>query len=326
MSIIKRRGLLLVSLLLLVSGLGLAGCGVPPQQQYTDMVDELAAARKDLAAARAETGAAQEDAGAARAELVALQKEYEALKSRLSSAQNDIEKAQASLAARSAALDDRQKALSDEQKKVSQLEARLDTIMDTRVMFFYRFQAQFFRNDWVLPVPLRTYFSYREKSRPDDPAQDAALVLDADADGVMDALVRFFKDAAIAQDMKKSDTVNMVARFTQALPGVNKDVATPFDDYARYPVETLFEQSADSEDASILAAAILSRLGFDVVLLYYPDKKHMAVGVNVASSGYSWEYKAKRYYYLETTGDAWQSGEIPNLYREVRPTIVPLAG
>ncbi len=92
-----------------------------------------------------------------------------------------------------------------------------------------------------------------------------------------------------------------------------------------YPLETLFQQGGDSADTSILAAALLKKLGFGVVLLAFEQQKHMAVGVNMpGAGGYSWEYQAVRYFYLETTGKQWQIGDCPPEYRSATPTITAI--
>jgi hypothetical protein len=78
-------------------------------------------------------------------------------------------------------------------------------------------------------------------------------------------------------------------------------------EYPKYPVETLVDGKGDCEDTSILAAAILDLMGYDVVLLRYSD--HMALGIEMTkfSPFYAdyppkyYDYEGKRYYYVETT-------------------------
>jgi hypothetical protein len=78
-------------------------------------------------------------------------------------------------------------------------------------------------------------------------------------------------------------------------------------EYPKYPVETLVDGKGDCEDSSILAAALLNLMDYDVVLLGYSD--HMAVGVQMTNfdpyyADYAPKYynsMGKRYYYAETT-------------------------
>lgn len=78
-------------------------------------------------------------------------------------------------------------------------------------------------------------------------------------------------------------------------------------EYPKYPLETLVDGKGDCEDSSILAAALLNQMDYDVVLLYYPS--HLAVGVQMENfSPYYvdytpkyYDFQGKRYYYVETT-------------------------
>ena len=42
----------------------------------------------------------------------------------------------------------------------------------------------------------------------------------------------------------------------------------------------------------------------------------MAVGVNIDAYGYSWTHEGNQYFYLETTGEGWQIGDLPEEYME----------
>lgn len=89
-------------------------------------------------------------------------------------------------------------------------------------------------------------------------------------------------------------------------------------EWPRYPIETLAESVGDCEDVAILSAAVLVRLGFEVVLLHYEG--HMAFGV-CGSPDMSGDYvcdknTGKKYYYGEATADGWVLGEIPKETRK----------
>jgi hypothetical protein len=72
-----------------------------------------------------------------------------------------------------------------------------------------------------------------------------------------------------------------------------------------------------------MAAAVLSQMGYDVVLLKYPD--HMAVGINVPGAQGSYvDYNGSRYYYAETTSANWNIGDLPNEVRGLTPTVYPM--
>jgi len=109
-------------------------------------------------------------------------------------------------------------------------------------------------------------------------------------------------------------TVNFTASFVQNL----KYEEDTNGEYPNYPVETLHDMRGDCEDLSILTAALLQSMGYDGVLIRFTSPKegeagHMAVGVVVPglSSGDSYTYDGKKYYYLETTS-VWPVGDIPD--------------
>lgn len=100
-------------------------------------------------------------------------------------------------------------------------------------------------------------------------------------------------------------------------------------EWPRYPIETLAESVGDCEDVAILCAAILVRLGFDVVLLKYsdhPNPGHIAFGVG-GTPDMQGDYvhdpeTGKKYYFGEATADGWLLGEIPENYKQKIPEAI----
>lgn len=135
----------------------------------------------------------------------------------------------------------------------------------------------------------------------------------------------------LATEFQKMHTENKWSTFNQAfnvLKFVQACIPYSFDkdstghsDWARYPIESLMEGTGDCEDVAILCAAIIARLGFQVVLLTYP--KHIAFGVAGAEKlkgEYIHDPATGRYYfYGEATADGWHLGQIPKEYRELKP-------
>ncbi|MGB9959209.1 MAG: Ig-like domain-containing protein [Candidatus Bathyarchaeales archaeon] len=104
---------------------------------------------------------------------------------------------------------------------------------------------------------------------------------------------------------------------------------------AKYPVETMVENSGDCDLLSYIAASIMKAGGLDVVLLYYESKAHMNVGVHLsrvprdARNGVSYvTYKGVRYYMAECTGgeweDGWRVGECPSDLKYEETQVIPL--
>ena len=99
---------------------------------------------------------------------------------------------------------------------------------------------------------------------------------------------------------------------------------TPYDEYPKFPVETLAEGWGDCEDSSILYAALMRAAGYDVILLELP--RHMAVGVALSKPilGSFVVYKGKMYFYAETTGSGWLIGMTPKAYANQKVKAIPI--
>jgi len=260
-------------------------------------------------------------------QLTALQADYDEAKTQLSAAQqnfNDtkdkLDSAQSKLATAEASLSDVSDELEQTQGAVAQLTDRLDAVLDTVLTEYYEVSYPPYHYAWSLPVTLGDYFNYKDKSRVS--ALGVYITVD---DPALKSLSGMIRNSSQSDNLKQSDVVNLIARFTQSLPHTDLDVRTAHDGYPRYPLETLVDQGGDSEDTSILAATLLTLLDYDVVLFSFESEKHVAVGVNLSTSGGKyWEFQGNRYYYLGTTGDYRKLGETPTQFLYLTPTIYPI--
>jgi hypothetical protein len=257
------------------------------------------------------------------ANLTSAQREYGFLQSQMTSLQKEWEEAKAAL---DAEIVSKSTTITEAQQNIAELQAQLDATLNTEIKqaFAFTFQNKSFA--WELSIPLKTYLYYKEKPRVTDTSKYNAMATDSYANSQISQLVRQINDAILQYNYNKTDTVNLVDAFVQALVFANNDETTPYDNYPRYPIETLFDQSADCEDTSILTAALLYRLEYSQVIFVFSEKKHVAVGVYVpAAVGLDgWEYQAKRYIYLETTGNTWTLGHAPSVYLALQPEIYPI--
>jgi len=154
----------------------------------------------------------------------------------------------------------------------------------------------------TLAIPLRDYNNYKEKPRPSW-TEYSSMATDPDDDAIIDSIVRQLNDEVAANNLSELKKIQLVLRFVQSLNYIEDVAPTSYDEYPRYPVETLFEQGGDCEDTSILLAAILTEMGYDVALLLFEELDHMGLGINFPLKyGNSWVYDGKRYWYLDTTG------------------------
>lgn len=118
------------------------------------------------------------------------------------------------------------------------------------------------------------------------------------------------------------EKVMMVVTFVQSLPYTSDLATTGYDEYVRYPIETLVNNGGDCEDTSILTAALLREMGYGVVLLKLTD--HVAVGVKGGDGIYGsyYTYNNETYFYLETTGKNWDIGEVPKEYQGEKAKVI----
>ena len=112
--------------------------------------------------------------------------------------------------------------------------------------------------------------------------------------------------------------------FVQSLPYVSDSVSSGYDEYPRFPFETLYNGGGDCEDSSILLASILYDMGYGVALIELPG--HMAVGVKGDDSIYGnyYEYEGENYFYLETTNSGWEIGKIPDEFLNAKAILYPI--
>jgi hypothetical protein len=71
----------------------------------------------------------------------------------------------------------------------------------------------------------------------------------------------------------------------------------PTDLAPKYPIETFGDGYGDCDDKALLAAALLSRDGYDVAILMFEAEKHVALGVRAPGL----DYRGTGYAYVEVT-------------------------
>ena len=173
---------------------------------------------------------------------------------------------------------------------------------------------------WTLSIPQSLYEYY--VARPRVATEDYSIYVTHPMDDeYIDTIIDKIEEAAADKGYDEMETVNFAVSFVQSLPYAVDSVTTPYDEYPRYPIETLVDNGGDCEDTSILMAAILNEMGYGMVLLSLPN--HMAVGVlgDESMSGSYFPHNDGKYYYLETTGSGWAIGELPSEYTEESATI-----
>ena len=172
-----------------------------------------------------------------------------------------------------------------------------------------------------LSIPESLYEYYKNLDRL--PTEDYSVyVTHPYDDEYIRTIVEKFNFIAIDKGYTEAEKVNLAIAFVQSLPYTSDEVTTPFDEYPRYPLETLVDGGGDCEDSSILTASLLDALNYDVVLLWFTG--HVAVGVCIEAYGYYYTHDNKRYFYLETTGEGWEIGECPPDLKDTSAYVYPL--
>jgi hypothetical protein len=178
-----------------------------------------------------------------------------------------------------------------------------------------------------IPKDLYDYFS----ALPRSPTHDYSVyVTHPEDDEMIDALAKKIRDNGEKEGYSEFQIVSFAASFVQSLIYTSDSEVTGFDEYPRYPLETLVDDGGDCEDTSILAASLIKALGYDVVLLIFSktdtSEGHCAVGVagEGGMPGAYYKYKERNYYYLETTGEGWEIGDIPPEFQYIPAHIYPM--
>ena len=160
----------------------------------------------------------------------------------------------------------------------------------------------------ALDLQADTYEMFRERERRRDYDLFASDYLGKPF--VKDITARLARHGT-ASGLRNSEIPYFIVSFVQNLPYTADDVTTGFDEYPRFPYETLYDNGGDCEDTSILVSAMLHELRYEVALLHFPG--HMAVGFacRPAAGQPYYRHLGKRYCYLETTVDDWGVGVVP---------------
>lgn len=169
-----------------------------------------------------------------------------------------------------------------------------------------------------VPVDAEMYAYYRKLPRYWGVENLYKYVNDANNQQIIKDIVEIIQ-TYIDQYAYDDDAVaREAARFVQAAIEYEYDsVSTGMQEYPRYPIETLYEHQGDCEDTSILMAALLKQLGYEVGFFHVPG--HVAVAIRTADTyagGAYYEINGHRYLFIESTSSGWKIGEIPQEYME----------
>lgn len=166
-----------------------------------------------------------------------------------------------------------------------------------------------------MEIPKTLYYYYKNRLRTSD---YGGYVSERHDDEYISKIADEMIDYGERKELNESDTVYQAMGIIQNLKYTPEKPGKGFE-YPKFPIETLYDKGGDCEDTSILAASILEKMGYDVILLGLPEIRHMAVGISKESlpiEGAYYPYKGKEYLYLETTSGGWRPGQAPQLVKD----------
>lgn len=165
------------------------------------------------------------------------------------------------------------------------------------------------RYRWEMSLPRDVYDTHSRRHRVYD---YGAYIADGTTQDLFDGFCETVESISAEQGFDAHEQVTFVARFVQSLPYTTDDVSTGYNNYPRYPIETLVDETGDCEDASLLLATLLFGLGYRVALIEFDS--HLGVGVDLDGAPANVEIDGREYSYIEATGSGWNPGELPSTY------------
>lgn len=193
----------------------------------------------------------------------------------------------------------------------------------------YEWDYDGFTWTWRGNIPKETYNYFSDKKRTADFSKYVKSTKD---DEPIKELAQKFENIRQERGWKSFKTVSLALSFVQSLPHTSDKVVTGYDEYPRYPIETLVDKGGDCEDTSILFAAIVQAMGYESILLKLEKDNHIATGVLISeelmnnwNQSYPltyYEVDNDFYAYCEADGKGWEIGHKPDNLKTKSPNII----
>jgi len=133
---------------------------------------------------------------------------------------------------------------------------------------------------------------------------------------IADLLIDAYKENNSKVMLK--DYLNYLLAFTQYIPYQTDEEYLGYNEYWKFPLETLFDNGGDCEDTTILFVSIahesMEKLGFDYDLALQILPGHMCVAVK--NTDISARENPYGYIYGETTAKNYKIGDIPDKMKD----------
>ena len=168
---------------------------------------------------------------------------------------------------------------------------------------------------WNLSIPVDLYSAYvsvPDFTRTQIPLSNFGYFTTTE-DSYLQTLAQKLNETAQQEGYSSITELNFVLAFVQSIPYATDNASTGYQDYPRFPVETLVDNVGDCKSHSVLFATLSLMLDYGAVYINPPD--HLAVGIlGDDLSGTYWNYSGGSYYYCETTGSGFTIGQLPTQF------------
>lgn len=175
---------------------------------------------------------------------------------------------------------------------------------------------------WNLSIPKALYEAYKNvpvSTRTRNGLEGYGFLTTTN-DYYLKALAEKLNQTTAEMGYGSYDEVSFVLAFVQSLPYTSDSVTSGYDEYPRFPIETLVDDGGDCEDTAILFATLTLIMNYGTVYINPPN--HYAVGIlGNDLQGYYLTYQNKTYYYCETTGDGFKIGDMPEEFQNIDVSI-----
>ncbi len=199
----------------------------------------------------------------------------------------------------------------------------LDDVIVSDELVTREYKWNYEGREWSWELSFRQSLYDYYKALPRAPTKNYSVyVTHPTDDKQIESLVGKLQDVAQQEGYDSFQTISFAAALVQSLEYTSDSVTTGFDEYPRFPVETLVDNGGDCEDTAILLASIIDAMGYGVVLIRFNETStsvgHMAVGVKGEDGIYGtyYSYEGNKYYYIETTNSGWEIGQLPDEYKD----------
>lgn len=194
-----------------------------------------------------------------------------------------------------------------------------------QIYYEWAFRDKTYSASLEIPDSLYDYFENIDRISTSDPTKYSIYVTNTYDDYYISKLASGLKQISLLNGFNLDDELHFIISFIQGLENTVDSETTPYNEYPKYPIETLAELGGDCEDTSILLASILKAINVETALLIMREPDHCAVGIAVTGiTGVGVEHNGIVYYYVETTGSGYRIGEIPPVYLGKEPQIALL--